>query len=136
METIVRLALTPDPDAKLTPLELLEDFADASPGWHFLEEESAHYADEKNVPACLLRRRREGAIRNVDFAFAAPDPGDPHAIELIVLDAPDPAHQLDRSGRNQVVDTFLRQLRTYLDNRPHQASLQVVKEDVDPSIDT
>ena len=83
-----------------------------------------------------MRRRREGAIRYVDFAFAAPDPGDPHAIELIVLDAPDPAHQLDRSDRNQVVDTFLRQLRTYLDNRPRQASLRVVKEDVDPSIDT
>ena len=49
METVVHLEVTPDADAKLTPLELLEDFADASRDWQYLEHESEHYADRKSV---------------------------------------------------------------------------------------
>lgn len=133
MKTIVHLAITPDANAKLTPLELLEDFADASRGWHFLEEESAHYADEKGAPACLLRHQREDAIRYVDLAFAATDPGNQNDIELVILDAPDPDHRLDLAHRNQVVDNFIQHFRTYLKGRPGHASLRVAKDDVDPS---
>lgn len=133
METVVHLAITPDEDAKLTPLELLEDFADASRGWYYLEGESKHYAAEKDVPACVLRHRRNGELSYVDLAFAATDPGNPHDIELVILDAPSPEYNLNLEERNQVVDTFIHHFREYLQGRPGHATLRVAKDDIDPS---
>ena len=125
METVVHLALTPDDNAKLTPLELLEDFADASLHWHYLEDESAHYADEKDVPACVLRHRREGTPPYVDFGFASTDPGHLTAIELVVLDPPSPDALLTLEARDAVVDAFLQEMHDYLRGRPGHASLRV-----------
>jgi hypothetical protein len=130
METIVHIALTPDETAKLTPLELLEDFADASPDWHYLEEESNHYAEVKDVPACVLRHRRDGTPPYVDFGFASADPGHLTDIELVILDAPDPEHSLELEERNAVVDAFLQEMRDYLNARPGHATLRVEKDDV------
>lgn len=130
MDTIVHIAITPDANAKLTPLELLEDFADASRGWHFLEAESAHYAEEKGAPACLLRHHPEGTTFHVDFAFAATNPDNPHDLELVILDAP--THRLDLEQRDRAVNDFIQHFRTYLQGRPGHASLQVAKDDIDP----
>lgn len=130
METIIRIALTPDENAKLTPLEVLEDFADASPNWHYLEDASAHYASVKDVPACVLRYRRGETPSYVDLGFAATDAGPLSGIALVILDAPDQETSLDLPGRNDVVDTFLREMRDYLSARPDQATLHVEKDDI------
>lgn len=133
METVVRIQITPDPDAKLTPLELLEDFADASRGWQYLEEESAHYAELKNRPACILRHRREDPPSYVDFGFAATNPADPKDIELVILDTPSTEQQLDLEARNMEVDHFIQHFRQYLGGRPGHASLRVEKDEVNPT---
>lgn len=133
METVIHIEITPDPNAKLTPLELLEDFADASLGWQYLEEESNHYAQLKNRPACMLRHQRDDELRYVDFGFAATNPSDPKDIELVILDAPDPERQLDLEERNVVIDNFITHFRQYLGGRPGHASLRVEKDEVDPS---
>ncbi len=133
METVIHIAITPDPSAKLTPLELLEDFADASRDWHFLEEESDHYAEAKRVPACVLRHRYATQTRYVDFAFAATDPENPNDVELVILDAPDPDRALNLEERNDVINRFIQQFRAYLERRPGHASLRIAKDDVDPS---
>lgn len=133
METVVHIAITPDEQAKLIPLELLEDFADASPDWHFLEDESTHYAEVKSVPACVLRHRHADERRYVDFAFAATDPSNPNDVELVILDAPDPQQELSLEERNDVVNNFIQHFREYLTGRPGHASLRVAKDDVDPS---
>jgi hypothetical protein len=133
METVTYLALTPDTSAKTTPLELLEDFADATPGWHYLEEESAHYADEKGVGACVLRCQRSGQPRYADAAFAAPDSERPQDLELILIDAPDPEHRIELESRNEIVDRFIDEMRSYLSDRPGHATLEVRRESVDPT---
>lgn len=132
METIVHIEITPDADAKLTPLELLEDFADASRGWQYLEDESEHYAQLKKRPACIIRHRRDGVPNYVDFGFAATNPADTNDIELIILDTPAPEERLGLDERNDVVDNFITHFRQYLGGRPGHASLRVEKEDVDP----
>lgn len=132
-ETVIDLALTPDPGAHVTPRELLEDFADATPSWHFLEDESTHYAVEKGVTACVLRHQHDGDPSYVDFAFAAMDPDDAHHLELVLLDAPPPAEPLTLDERNAVLDAFVDAVRAYLDARPGHASLRIDTDDVDPS---
>ena len=131
METVIHIALTPDPQAKVTPLEVLEDFADASRSWHYLEEESQHYGAEKDVPAGVLRHQRSDGPRYVDFAFASTDPGHLSDLELVLLDAPTPEAQLGLKERNAVIDAFLRDLRAYLHARPDHVTLRVDKEDID-----
>jgi hypothetical protein len=125
MDTILRIALTPADTAKATPLELLEDFADATPGWHYLEDESQHYASEKGADACILRRQRGGQPRYVDMAFSATDPNHPYQLELMLVDAPDAEHQLDADERQQVGRTFVTAMRDYLDDRPGHATLRI-----------
>lgn len=128
METILRIALTPDASAKATPLELLEDFADATPSWHFLEEESYHYALEKETSACIIRYQQAGEPRYVDLAFASVEPGDVHRLELVLIDAPDSEHQLEHTERQQVGQSFLHAIRQYLNDRPGHASIEIESE--------
>lgn len=133
METVIRINITPDANAKLTPLELLEDFADSSRGWQYLEEESAHYAQLKKRPACILRHRQRDPERYVDFGFAATNPSDPKDIELIILDTPHPERRLDLAARNEVIDHFIQHFRQYLGGRPGHASLRVEKDEINPA---
>lgn len=128
METILRIALTPDDSAKATPLELLEDFADATPTWHFLEEESYHYALEKETSACIIRYQRAGEPRYVDLAFASVDSDDIHRLELVLIDAPDDKHQIDPAERQKVGQAFLHAIREYLNDRPGHASIEIESE--------
>lgn len=130
METVIHIALTPDANAKLTPLELLEDFSDASPDWHYLEEESAHYAEAKGAPGCVLRYRHASDSTYVDFAFASVNPSALNDVELVILDAPNPDLELTLEQRNAVVDDFLRDVRDYLNARPGHATLRVEKDSV------
>ena len=132
METVVHLALSSDPGAHVTPLELLEDFADDAPGWHYLEDESRHYAAAKAVPACVLRFRHDGDASFVDFAFAAGTPSDPRALELVLVDPPHGVGALDLDTRHRVVDRFLDALRAYLASRPGHATLHVTRDAIDP----
>ncbi len=133
METVVHIELAPDANAKLTPLELLEDFADASRDWQYLEDESLHYAEVKHRPACILRHRYTGTTRYVDFGFAAATPSDTNDIELIILATPSAQDALTLEERNAVVDGFIQHMQQYLDGRPGHASLRVEREDVDPA---
>ena len=122
--TIVHLALVPTDASRVTPLEVLEDFADASAGWHYLEAESSHYADEKGVPACVLRHRLAEIGLFVDVAFAAVASDEWSDFELVVLDRPD-AEPIDRETRDALVQTLLRDLQMYLDECPDHAELRV-----------
>lgn len=125
MDTLLRIALAPDADAKTTPLELLEDFADATPGWHFLEDESYHYAREKEAQACVIRYQRAGEPRYVDLAFSSMDSGEANQMELLLIDAPDAKNQMDPEERQRVGQSFMTAMRDYLDTRPGHATLRI-----------
>jgi len=121
---ISRLTLTSSSDAKVTPLEVLSDFADATNGWIYLADDSRHYADRKGRPAVVLRHRRGLAPAYVDFAFAA-DPDVPNTVGLVVLDAPDAAEPMPVADRAELVETMVTALRDYLADRPTAVSLRV-----------
>lgn len=132
MDPIAQFSLTPDENAKLTPLEVLADFADATRGWVYLERASRHYAEQKDQPGLVLRHWRNGTPAHVDFAFAA-DAGSSDEVRLVILDAPDTEEALSREDRAQLLETFLETLRTYLDTRPDHVSLHVQRDSADPT---
>jgi hypothetical protein len=131
MSTIIHIALTPTDTATVTPLEVLEDFADATPGWHYLDEESTLYAREKGVPACVIRYQTKGDPRYVDVAFAASADALLSDLELVLLDAPTPEEEVVLEARNAVLDRFLDRIGSYLEARPDHVRLHVDEADVD-----
>jgi len=126
-DPIAQIALTSEENAKLTPLEILADFADATHGWVYLERASRHYADEKAQPALILRHYREGAPPHVDFAFAELD-DPPSEVRLVLLDAPDLDESLSDPQHTLLLETFLEALQNYLTERPDQIQLQVERD--------
>ena len=132
MDPIAQLALTSSENAKLTPLEVLGDFADATQGWVYLERASRHYADQKEQPGLILRHYREGAPPHVDFAFAAvEDP--PEEVRLVILDAPDLDETLSDQQHTFLLETFLEALQTYLTDRPDHVGLRVERDRTSPA---
>lgn len=127
----MRLALTPETNAKVTPLEMLEDFAHSTRNWVYLEEASRHYAQEKDAPALVLRRRVPPSTY-VDLAFANRNP-ETDRLELVLLDEPGTEARLNAEERHQVVESFLEDLREHLQNRPDHVRLHVERGTVDAS---
>lgn len=123
MTTIVRLALRPEEDAKVTPREVLRDFSDATPGWSFLEEDSRHYAEVKSAEGLVIRHRVEPAAY-VDLAFTG-SRTDENTLELAVLDPPASDVELTGNERRKLMETFLDEMRTYLRSRPDHVTLEV-----------
>ena len=121
---IARLTLTPAEAPHVTPLEILEDFADASQGWQYLEDESRHYAEAKGKPACVLRHRLPQKSMFVDVAFAATASDVLSPFALTVLDPPEHEHLAD-DVRDAVIEGLIRDLQAYLQARPKQVQLEV-----------
>lgn len=129
MDPVLRIALTPEENAKVTPLEVLEDFAHSTRNWVYLEEASHHYTQEKNAPALILRRRVPPSTY-VDLAFANLNP-ETDRLELVLLDEPGAQQRLSAEERSQVVESFLEDLRGHLQARSDHVSLHVERGTVD-----
>lgn len=132
MDPIAHLSLSPDENAKLTPLEVLADFADATQGWVYLERASRHYAEQKEVPSLVLRHWREGTPSHVDVAFAA-DADDSDDVHLVILDAPDVEEDLSPELQADLLEVFLEALRDYLSDRPDHVTLHVERDRPNPT---
>lgn len=131
MSSVVRLSLHSEESAKVTPLEVLRDFADVNPGWSYLEENSRHYAEIKDAPGLVLRHRSDPNTY-VDFGFVGSST-DPETVNLAVLDRPDSDTPLPPSEREDRIDTFLEAIRNYLSERPDHVTLHVERDTVDPT---
>lgn len=127
MKPIVDIALVPHPSACVTPLELLEDFADSMPAWCFLEDDSRFYMALRGGPACVLRTRRRGV--SADLVFAAPSPEGSLRLRLIASD--DARTTLDRDLRAELAHHFTASFRRYLAERHHLAELQIVEAETE-----
>jgi hypothetical protein len=127
MDLIIDVALAPTDDAKLTPLEVLRDFAYASPGWHYLEDASRHYAGEKNHDACILRHHVLDGSTDVDLAFSLrPDsPKDDQALHLTIVRPKDAERDFTTEERDEIVQHFLEHLNAHLDAQGRHADLHV-----------
>lgn len=127
MPTISHFALTRQSGAKLTPLEVLADFANATKGWVYLDEASEHYAEQKGQAGLVLRYWHEETPVHVDFAFAA-EADDADEVGLVILDAPDAETPLSTKQRTTLIEILLDALRDYLDTRPDHVSLHVEQD--------
>jgi len=123
MPNVIRLSLQPDAHGKVTPFEILRDFADVKTGWSYLEEDSQHYAALKDTPGLILRRRRDPSTY-IDLGFAAPST-ESNSLELAVLDRPDTDASLSPDDRRALLDAFLDAMREYLHERPDHVTLEV-----------
>jgi len=131
MSAIVRLSLRPEEDAKVTPLEMLQDFADVQSGWSYLEEDSEHYAALKGRPGVILRHRVDPSTY-IDLGFVGAT-ADPSTVDLAVLDRPGADTPLSPDERRDLINTFLDAMRDYLSARPDHVTLHVERDRPDPA---
>ncbi len=114
---IVDVELEPMNPAHVTPLELIEDFADVVPNWHYLEEDSRLYAAVRGRPACVIRACEPGQPGTIDYAFASRSEADSLALRLAILCDPDGAVPVIGSGRSRCVERFVSAFNAYLRGR-------------------
>lgn len=131
MSSVVRLSLHSEKSAKVTPLEVLRDFADVNPGWSYLKENSRHYAEIKDAPGLVLRHRSDPHTY-VDFGFVGSST-DSETVRLAVLDQPDADMSLPPSEREERIETFLEAMRDYLSDRPDHVTLHLERDTADPA---
>lgn len=130
MKTMIGIQISPTERAAVTPCELLEDFADATPSWHYLEEESAHYTFLKGVPVCVLRWMGFDPYQVVDFAFSACGTDAQSRMRLVLVDVEHPQRDLSPEHRHDLAAHFADTFRAYLDRRRTHAQVQVAAEDL------
>jgi nucleotide-binding universal stress UspA family protein len=133
MDLIIDVALAPTDDAKLTPLEVLRDFAYASPSWHYLEDASRHYAGEKGREACILRHHVLDGSTDVDLAFSSrlDAPMGKQALHLTVIEPGEAEREFDAEERDEIAEHFLEHLRAHLDAQGRHADLHVERGDAE-----
>lgn len=132
MKTIVDIEIVPTRDAAVTPCELLSDFADATPNWQYLDEETHHYRSIRGVASCLLRHLRLDPLAGaVDFAFAANEEGEQRPLSLVIIDIDDPSRAITLELRNEEVERFVREFEDYLSRRDGHARVRVSIEEVE-----
>lgn len=131
MSSIVRLALHSNQQGKVTPLEVLRDFADATSDWSYLEDDSQHYAEVKNAPGLVIRHRT-GPSSYVDLGFVSPST-ESDTVELVVLDRPGSDPPLSPQDRSALLDTFVGVMRDYLRDRPDHVLLEVEENRPNPA---
>ena len=129
-KTLVDVEIAPAEQVHVTPQELLEDFADVSPAWHFMDDESRHYADVKDAAGCVLRHVTPQHDHDVDYAFSA-DAAEARQVMHLRVVTPTPAgQQLAMEDRSSYIEQFLNDFYRYLENRPQLVSVRAVEKDL------
>ena len=114
---IVDVEIAPLNPAQVTPLELVEDFADVAPGWHFLEEDSRLYEAVRGRPACVIRSCNRERSGTVDYAFAGHPGAGSLSLRLAILCPPDDVQPISGEGRSSCLELFLNAFQQYLQGR-------------------
>ena len=127
MNAVIRIEIAPGPAQRVTPSEILEDFADVMPAWYFEEEDSLLYGSTRGTEAVVLQTL-DAEHGLVDFAFASDEagPGSSLALRLVLQHTShDP---LQDSGRRRLTDRLLTDISTYLRQRPDLVRILTVEE--------
>jgi hypothetical protein len=93
MTAIVDLEISPRSTSSITLFELLEEFADSTPTWSFLEDDSLHYSATRGGPACVLAHIRYDSHEIIDYAFAGTSSRDSGTTRLVLIET-DEAHPI------------------------------------------
>lgn len=133
-QTITGIEILPRDGAVVTPRELLEDFADHTQRWLFLERETEHYASERGQPSVLLRHHRSQKPFEVNFIFVASDGR--HGAYNLRLVAPDDGNpdSLDARDHQRAMEAFRQDFEAYLAERNQPLRLDVTHVDDQPTV--
>src|SRR5690625_5830975 len=69
MHAIVDVRIATSDNSTITAMELLEEFADSTPAWSYLEDDTRYYSESRGCPACVLSHVHYHPFETVDFAF-------------------------------------------------------------------
>lgn len=128
MKTIIDLRIAPTERAAVTPCELLEDFADATASWQYLEEESFHYSEIKGTSGCVLRHLELPSCTALDFLFTADCAHEHSELRLVLIDTVDAAEPPTHEWRETALSQFLDSFNAYLAHRNAHATLHVLED--------
>ena len=126
---IIDVELEPANPAHVTPLELIEDFADVVPNWHYLEEDSRLYAAVRGRPACVIRCCGPDLTGTADYAFACRSENDALGLRLTILCKPDSTEPIIGTGRSSCLQKFVDAFDDYLHGRGALVRVQHISAD-------
>lgn len=133
-QTITGIEILPRDQAVVTPRELLEDFADHTARWGYLERETEHYTTERDQPSILLRHRQRQDPLELNFIFVSRDGlhGAFH-LRLIAPHNGDPS-SLTARHHQEAMEQFTTDFQSYLDRCNKPLRLKVTHLDEQPPI--
>lgn len=111
----------------VTPLEVLEDFADSVPGWQYLEDDSNFYAEVRGRQGCVLRASGLAeTAAPMDYAFADASEGDSSRMRLTVMCPPGSPEVAGGAARDASLQNFLDAFNAYAESRPHVVEIRSI----------
>lgn len=124
---IVEVEIAPSSPVHVTPLEVLEDFADSVPGWQYLEDDSELYAAVRGRPACVLRAAESGATSAMDFAFLDASGDEGLKLRLSVICPAESAEVASGEARMDGMRRFLSAFNRYAQTHPNVVEIHPVE---------
>lgn len=125
------IEIAPTRAAYILPLEVLEDFADVSPTWFYLDEESHHYEAESGRPSCVLRHAPFNDHPEADFVFTALHTDAHSAVRLSLVHPTHNNGSFDVRERGALVDRFLDDFHQYINRAGAHIELHITERQLE-----
>jgi hypothetical protein len=116
MTAIVDVELTPRSGSSITLFELLEEFADSTPTWSFLEDDSLHYSATRGGPGCVLAHIRYDSAEIIDYAFAGTASRESGSTRLVLIETDDAHPITSREHRDSLIQDFIDAFSAYAES--------------------
>lgn len=131
MKTIVDIRIATHSGSTITPIELLEEFADSTPTWSFLEDDSVHYRATRGRPACVLSHISYEPFGTVDYAFASVEDREDGQARLVLIDGARQSNEATLAERDRLVRDFLTAFQSYAETIHAPVEVRTSEKDVD-----
>ncbi len=132
MTTIADIRITAKSGSTITPMELLEEFADSTPTWSFLEEDTRHYRATRGRPACILSHVTYEPFGTVDYAFAGVEDRQDGSTRLTVIQPEQQQEHVTAADLDRLVRDFLTAFRSYTESTDAPVDIETTEREVDP----
>lgn len=132
MTTIVDIRIETRNGSSITPIELLEEFADSTPTWSFLEDDSYHYRATRGRPACVLSHVRYEPFGTVDYAFASVEDREDGSTRLVLIEDEQRRPEANIEEQDRLVRDFLTAFRAYTEAIHAPVDIATTEREVDP----
>lgn len=113
MIAITDVCIATGQGSTITAMELLEEFADSTPTWSFLEDDTRYYSETRGCPACVLSHIHYHPFATIDYAFAAAEQRDDGQVHLVLVEANPGDEALALEERDQLVKEFVSAFKGY-----------------------